>query len=116
MPLKILARARLTPVVAGVLIAACGLAGASSHREAPFITTAPKVDGTDFYMFRSYEAGRSDYVTLIANYQPLQAAYGDDLAARIKAWQRAVAESQRLADEFAQRVGGGQPFDALPLA
>jgi hypothetical protein len=43
-------------------------------------------------------------------------AYGDDLAARIKAWQRAVAESQRLADEFAQRVGGGQPFDALPLA
>jgi hypothetical protein len=26
-----------------------------SHREAPFITTVPKVDGTDFYMFRSYE-------------------------------------------------------------
>jgi hypothetical protein len=49
---------------------------ASSHREAPFITTAPKVDGTDFYMFRSYEAGRSDFVTLIANYQPLQDAYG----------------------------------------
>jgi hypothetical protein len=49
---------------------------ASSHREAPFITTAPKVDGTDFYMFRSYEAGRGDYVTLIANYVPLQDAYG----------------------------------------
>jgi len=49
---------------------------ASSHREAPFITTAPKVDGTDFYMFMSYETGRSDYVTVIANYQPLQAAYG----------------------------------------
>jgi hypothetical protein len=45
---------------------------ASSHREAPFITQLPKVDGTDFYMFRSYESGRSDYVTLIANYQPLQ--------------------------------------------
>ena len=28
---------------------------ASSHREAPFITGTPKVDGTDFYMFRSYE-------------------------------------------------------------
>ena len=27
-------------------------------------------------MFRSYEPGRSDYVTLIANYQPLQDAYG----------------------------------------
>ena len=58
--------------------AACmgGSAMASSHREAPFITSAPKVDGTDFYMFNSYEAGRTGYVTLIANYQPLQAAYG----------------------------------------
>ncbi len=51
-------------------------AQASSHREAPFITTVPKVDATDFYMFRSYEQGRTDYVTLIANYQPLQDAYG----------------------------------------
>ena len=51
-------------------------AQASSHREAPFITTAPKVDGTDFYMFRSYEPGRSDFVTFIANYQPLQDPYG----------------------------------------
>ena len=65
-----------------LLVAASG-AFASSHREAPFITTAPKVDGTDFYMFRSYEGvaangsgGRSDYVTLIANYQPLQSPYG----------------------------------------
>lgn len=49
---------------------------ASSHREAPFITTSPKVDGTDFYMFISYETGRAGYVTLIANYQPLQDAYG----------------------------------------
>ena len=56
---------------------------ASSHREAPFITTSPKADGADFYMFRSYEGiaangsgGRSDYVTLIANYLPLQDAYG----------------------------------------
>src|SRR5262249_9096847 len=40
--------------------------------EAPFITTRPKVDGTDFYLFSSYEPGRSGYVTLIANYQPLQ--------------------------------------------
>ncbi|MFO0744891.1 MAG: DUF4331 domain-containing protein [Myxococcota bacterium] len=49
---------------------------ASSHREAPFITENPKVDGTDFYMFRSYETGRDGFVTFIANYQPLQAAYG----------------------------------------
>lgn len=49
---------------------------ASSHREAPFITGMPKVDGTDFYMFNSYEADREGYVTLIANYLPLQDAYG----------------------------------------
>ncbi|MBC7574443.1 MAG: DUF4331 domain-containing protein [Herminiimonas sp.] len=49
---------------------------ASSHREAPFITRHPKVDATDLYMFKSYEAGRSGFVTLVANYQPLQDAYG----------------------------------------
>lgn len=49
---------------------------ASSHREAPFITTVPKADNTDFYMFRSYETGRTDFVTLISNYVPLQDAYG----------------------------------------
>lgn len=49
---------------------------ASSHREAPFIAGSPRVDATDFYMFTSYEQGRSDYVTLIANYVPLQDAYG----------------------------------------
>lgn len=59
-----------------VLALSAGLTHASSHREAPFITTAPKVDGTDFYMFRSYESGKSDTVTLIANYLPLQDAYG----------------------------------------
>jgi Domain of unknown function (DUF4331) len=56
--------------------ACLGSAWASSHREAPFIATAPKVDASDFYMFRSYEPGRADYVTLIANYQPLQDSYG----------------------------------------
>ncbi len=66
-----------------ILTLTAGAAIASSHREAPFITTSPKVDGTDFYMFRSYEGvsasgagGRSDYVTLISNYQPLQGPYG----------------------------------------
>ena len=66
-----------------ILLVTASSAMASSHREAPFITTSPKVDGTDFYMFRSYEGiaangsgGRSDYVTLLANYQPLQTPYG----------------------------------------
>ncbi len=52
------------------------IAQASSHREAPFVTQVPKVDGTDFYMFRSYEPGRSEFVTLLANYLPLQDPYG----------------------------------------
>jgi hypothetical protein len=51
-------------------------AEASSHREAPAIAGLPRVDGTDFYMFRSYEPGRSAYVTLIANYIPLQDPFG----------------------------------------
>jgi hypothetical protein len=62
-------------MAAAALWACAGLAQASSHREAPFITTAPKVDGTDFYMFMSYETGRSNMVTLIANYEPLQDPY-----------------------------------------
>lgn len=51
-------------------------ASGSSHREAPFITQIPKVDGTDFYLFNSYETGRDAFVTLLANYIPLQDAYG----------------------------------------
>jgi hypothetical protein len=70
---------RLLPLIAAVS-AIYGMASlpaqASSHREAPSITTTPKVDGTDFYMFNSYEPGRAGFVTLVANYQPLQAAYG----------------------------------------
>jgi hypothetical protein len=75
-------KARLGLAVLAALCAA-GTTLASSHREGPFITTSPKVDATDFYMFRSYEGvaangtgGRSDYVTLIANYLPLQDPYG----------------------------------------
>lgn len=62
--------------LACAIAAAGGAALASSHREAPSITNTPKVDGTDFYMFRSYETGRDGYVTLIANYLPLQDPYG----------------------------------------
>ncbi len=70
-------RPRYAPLaLAATLALLSAVAGASSHREAPFIAGQPKVDGTDFYMFRSYEPGRDGYVTLIANYQPLQDAYG----------------------------------------
>ena len=67
----------MLPVITAVLLAFNGPAAqASSHREAPFLTTVPKVDASDFYMFMSYEPGRTDYVTLIANYQPFQNGYG----------------------------------------
>lgn len=49
---------------------------ASSHREAPSTLEMPQTDGTDFYLFRSYEPGREGFVTLIANYNPLQDPYG----------------------------------------
>lgn len=61
-------------IACAVLASASALA--SSHREAPFITKYPQVDASDFYLFKSYEPGRQDYVTMIANYIPVQAAYG----------------------------------------
>src|SRR5436190_12575256 len=74
----------LALITAGVLAGlAAWPAQASSHREAPSIGGTPRVDGTDFYLFNSYEGvaangtgGRAGYVTLIANYLPLQDAYG----------------------------------------
>ena len=59
-----------------VAMVAAPAAIASSHREAPFISGQPKVDGTDLYMFRSYEANRQNFVTLLANYQPFQDPQG----------------------------------------
>jgi hypothetical protein len=70
-------RTLLAALLAAAAVALPGIsAQASSHREAPFVTETPKVDGTDFYMFRSYEPGQQDFVTIIANYMPLQDAYG----------------------------------------
>jgi hypothetical protein len=66
----------VTAVATATLLLGAGTANASSHREAPLITQTPKVDGTDFYVFRSYETGRDGYVTFLANYSPLQPSYG----------------------------------------
>lgn len=52
------------------------IAAASSHREAPAIAGMPRVDATDLYMFRSYEPGRSGFVTFLANYIPFQDPQG----------------------------------------
>jgi hypothetical protein len=42
--------------------------------------------------------------------------YGDDHASRQRQWRTALAESQRLADEFAELVRDGRPVQAQPLA
>ncbi|HVE58638.1 MAG TPA: DUF4331 domain-containing protein [Pyrinomonadaceae bacterium] len=49
---------------------------ASSHAEAPLISMDRFADNTDTYAFRSVEAGREGFVTLIANYIPLQEPSG----------------------------------------
>lgn len=68
--------ALLCGALALVAVTCTAPADASSHREAPLITSTPKLDGTDFYMFRSYEPGRDGFVTFVANYLPLQDPYG----------------------------------------
>ncbi len=76
------ARSRLNRAVgslglglAGVMVSAPS-AYASSHRGAPYIVGSPKLDATDLYMFRSYEAGRQNFVTILANYNPFQDSQG----------------------------------------
>ena len=71
-----LSRYTLSALLAGSVVLTAPVAFASSHREAPATAGMPRVDATDFYMFRSYEPGREDFVTLIANYNPVQAPYG----------------------------------------
>ena len=82
MHVQLPARLRTRPALASAMILAvfampwAAPVTASSHREAPFIATQPQTDATDFYMFRSYEPGRDGYVTLVANYLPIQSTYG----------------------------------------
>ena len=58
------------------MLVSASAAFASSHREGPFIAGQPKLDATDLYMFRSYETGRQNFVTILANYQPFQDPQG----------------------------------------
>jgi len=71
-------------LVAGATAFIAFAANASSHREAPFVAMHPAVDGTDLYMFDSYDPARiaaetngvPNFVTILANYNPLQDPYG----------------------------------------
>ncbi len=61
-------------VAAALLAATGGPLLASSHREAPGIAADPAIDATDLYAFVSPD--KTNTVTLIANYVPLEAPYG----------------------------------------
>ena len=58
------------------LLLAAAPAGASSHGDAPTLVEMPEVAAADFYMFRSYEPGRSGFVTFLADYNPMQDPFG----------------------------------------
>jgi hypothetical protein len=62
-------------IMLAVLLAAAP-ARASSHGDAPTLVEMPEVAAADFYMFRSYEPGRSGFVTILANYNPMQDPFG----------------------------------------
>ena len=72
--LKSLSRSLLSFAVVTSMLAGGGIA--SSHGEAPLISMDRFADNTDTYAFRSVEPGREDFVTLIANYIPLQEPSG----------------------------------------
>ena len=64
----------LRSVMLGLSVLALGPASppalAASHREAPLISLDAPADITDFFMFRSYEAGKDDKLVLIMNVFP----------------------------------------------
>ena len=57
-------------VIALVVGLAPSATQAASHREAPLISLDPTADITDFFMFRSYEAGKDDKIVLIMDVIP----------------------------------------------
>ncbi len=64
---------RIVVTAAVAVWTVCGVVGhASSHREAPITALDQKADITDFYAFRSYEAGTNPAVTFILCVDPLQ--------------------------------------------
>ena len=69
---------RVAPLAAAAALCCLSAlpAGASSHREAPYLAMNPSIDATDLYMFRSYETGRAGFVTILANYIPFQDPQG----------------------------------------
>lgn len=61
-------------LIVGCLIATHALAGVG-----PFVAENPRIESSDFYLFRSWETGRAGYVTLLDNYQPRHRPTGGPL-------------------------------------
>jgi len=57
-------------IAGGAALLGPGTSSASSHREAPYTSSDPNIDGTDLYAFNSPDG--SDTTTLIANYIPFE--------------------------------------------
>ena len=57
-------------VIALVIGLAPSASQAASHREAPLISLDPTADISDFFMFRSYEAGQDDKIVFIMDVIP----------------------------------------------
>lgn len=71
-PLKSAAKTLAALALIGSVLGLPLPALASSHAEAPMISMDRFADNTDVYAFRSSEAGRDGFVTLIANFIPEQ--------------------------------------------
>lgn len=67
-------RTACTSLAASVVLAA-GVASASSHREAPYISTDPSADNTDLYAWVC-DQGNSRALCIVANYNPLELPEG----------------------------------------
>ena len=105
--------------VSAMALAFVGLkpADASSHREAPFISTDQLADATDVYAFRSPD--RPNTVTLIANYLPAEEAaagpnfykFGEDVLYEINIDNDADAKDDlSFQFRFKDRINNGNTF------
>src|SRR5689334_8922882 len=67
---KLVAIGATVSVITATFLAGIGPAGASSHREAPVISSDPNADNTDLYVFR--DPNDNTKVDIIANYIGLE--------------------------------------------
>ena len=111
-------------------------AGAASHREAPLISLDAPADITDFFMFRSYETGRSDRTVLLMDVMSEEPSSGpnywnfdpnvvyafhldtdkdgkaDDVSFELQ-FKTEIRGTVEAADLFLSYIGGAGPFPPI---